>query len=194
MVAKKRGEPATERVVPTARRLNDLSRPDKQRALARSLVRAALSVAVLLMAYGFLPLYAATNEELIVRVIIAGIVIVGLLLWDVRAISHSEFPQLRAADSLVTGVTLLVVVFSSIYLSMSKANLEAFTEPLGRTSSMYFTMTTLTTVGYGDIVAKSNAARICVMIQMVFNVAFIGLAVKGITFTARRRFGEKGTP
>ncbi len=193
-MAKKRGEPATERVVPTARRLNDLSRPDKQRAIARSLTRGGLSVAVLLMAYGFLPLYAASNEELIVRVIIAGIVIVGLLLWDVRAISRSEFPQLRAADSLITGVTLLVVVFSSIYLSLSKANLESFTEPLGRTSSMYFTMTTLTTVGYGDVVAKTDAARICVMIQMVFNVAFIGLAVKGITFTARRRFGEKGTP
>ena len=54
-------------------------------------------------------------------------------------------------------------------------------------------MTTLTTVGYGDVVAKNDSARITVMIQMAFNVAFIGLAVKWITFTARRRLGGAET-
>jgi voltage-gated potassium channel Kch len=192
-VPKQRGESASERVVPTAKRLDEMSRQDKRRALIRSLTRAALGVSLLLLAYCLLPLYAATNKELVIRLIVAGIVIAGILLWEIQVISRSEFPQLRAADALITGITLLVVVFSSIYLSMSKANVAAFSEPLGRTSAMYFTMTTLTTVGYGDVVAKSDSARISVMIQMVFNVAFIGLAVKWITFTARRRLQGGGT-
>jgi voltage-gated potassium channel len=193
-VINKRGDPATERVVPTARRLHEVSQPLKRRAIVRSIVRGGTSVSLLLLAYGFLPLYAATNDELVVRIIVAGIVIGGLLLWEIRVINRSEFPQLRAADALITGVTLLVVVFASVYLSLSKANVASFSEPLTRTSSMYFTMTTLSTIGFGDIVAKSDSARISVMIQMIFNVAFIGLAVKWITFTARRRLGVPETP
>ena len=184
---KKRGEPATERVVPTARRLHEVSRPDKRKAVIRSLVRATVGVTLLLFAYGLLPLSAATNAELVVRIIIAGIVIVLFVVCEIYVISHSEFPQLRAADALLIGVTLIVVIFASIYLSMSRATVGSFSEPLDRTGAMYLTMTTLSTVGYGDVVAKTNPARLTVMLQMVFNVAFIGLAVKWISFTARRR-------
>ena len=173
--------------MPTARRLHDVPRPDKHKAVIGSFLRATIGVAVMLLAYGFLPLSAATNEELILRIVIAGIVIGAVLFWEIRVISRSEFPQLRAADALVNGITLLVVVFASIYLSMSRASEAAFSEPLDRIGAMYLTVTTLSTVGFGDVVAKSSSARVTVMIQMVFNVAFIGLAVRWIAFTARRR-------
>ena len=177
-------------MVPPPKRLNEVSRPDKGKAIARTLLRTVGGVAGLLLAYGFLPLSAATNDELLLRIIVAGVVIVLVLLWEITLISRAEFPALSAAAALINGITLLVVVFSSIYLSMSRADVASFTEPLGRTGAMYFTMTTLSTVGYGDIVAKSDAARIAVMMQMIFNVAFIGLAVKWIAFTAKRRLGQ----
>jgi hypothetical protein len=175
-------------VVPTAKRLNEMTRPDKRKAVLRSLWRATASVALLLLGYGLLPLAARTTTDLVIRIIIAGIVVIGFVLYEVRMISRSEFPQLRAADALMIGITLIVVLFSSIYLSMSKTNGASFSESLDRTGAMYLTMTTLSTVGFGDVVAKTDGARITVMIQMVFNVAFIGLAVKWISFTARRRF------
>ena len=184
---KKRGEPATERVVPTARRLHEMSRPDKRKALVRSLTRGTVGVTALLLAYGYLPLAAETNAALVVRILAAGIIMVVFVVYEIRMISRAEFPQLRAADALLVGVTLITVVFASIYLSMSKASPPSFNEALDRTGAMYLTMTTLTTIGYGDVVARTNAARVAVMIQMVFNVAFIGLAVKWISFTARRR-------
>jgi hypothetical protein len=186
-VINKRGEPATERIVPTAKRLQEMSRPDKRKALVRSLTRGAVGVALLLLAYGLLPLAAETNAALVVRVIGAAFIMLVFVVYELRMISRAELPQLRAADALLIGVTLIVVVFASIYLSMSKATPAAFSESLDRTGAMYLTMTTLSTIGYGDVVARTNPARIAVMIQMVFNVAFIGLAVKLISFTARRR-------
>ena len=39
--------------------------------------------------------------------------------------------------------------------------------------SLYFTLTTLATVGFGDIAAKTSGARVAVMVQMVFDVAVL---------------------
>ncbi len=186
-VVKQPEEPASRNGVPTARRLREISRREKRKALVRSLARGATGVVLLLLAYGYLPLSAATNSAIVMRIICAAILITLFVVGEIRMISRSEFPQLRAVDALIIGVTLIVVVFASIYLSMSRANASSFNESLGRTGAIYLAMTTLSTVGYGDIVATTDAARIAVMIQMVFNVAFIGLAVKGIAFTARRR-------
>ena len=47
-------------------------------------------------------------------------------------------------------------------------------------------MTTLTTIGYGDIVAVTDSARVAVMVQMLFNVAVIGMTARLIVGTARR--------
>jgi len=179
--------PAAKREVPNARRLHEMTRREKRKALVRSLARGTVGTAALLLAYGFLPLAAETNTGIVVRIISAGIIIVLFVVYEIHMISKAEFPQLRAADALMVGVTLIVVVFASLYLSMSKASAPSFSETLDRTGAMYLTMTTLSTVGFGDVVARTNAARITVMMQMVFNVAFIGLAVKWISYTARRR-------
>jgi hypothetical protein len=88
----------------------------------------------------------------------------------------------------------MVIAFAITYLNLSVRNAAAFTEPLGRTSSLYFTVTTLATVGYGDIAARTDGARIAVMIQMVFNVAVLGSAVKVILSTARRRARVRSAP
>ena len=47
-------------------------------------------------------------------------------------------------------------------------------------------MTTLTTIGYGDIVAVTDTARVAVMVQMLFNVAVIGTTARLIVGTVRR--------
>ena len=78
----------------------------------------------------------------------------------------------------------MTVAFAVFYLNLSARDPDAFSEPLGRTAALYFTMTTLTTVGYGDITARTDAARIAVMVQFLFNVAVIGT-----TAQAHRRHG-----
>src|SRR5688572_11159698 len=129
-----------------------MPRRDARRAAVRAMVRALLGASLLLLAYALLPLSAASDKQIVIRIVIAAIVIPLVLSLQIKAISRAEFPQLRAAESLIVAVTLMVVVFASVYLSMSKRDTEAFSEPLQRISALYFTVTTLTTVGYGDIV------------------------------------------
>jgi uncharacterized protein with GYD domain len=43
---------------------------------------------------------------------------------------------------------------------------------------MYLSATVFTTVGFGDITAKTEAARIVVTIQMMLDLVIIGLVVR----------------
>ncbi|MFE3526751.1 potassium channel family protein [Streptomyces sp. NPDC059161] len=72
----------------------------------------------------------------------------------------------------------------------------SFSGPLTRTASLYFTLVTFSSVGYGDIVARSDAARIVTMVQMTGNLILLGVATR-IAITAvqagLRRDGTKHT-
>lgn len=59
-----------------------------------------------------------------------------------------------------------------------------------RVDALYFTLTTLTTVGFGDIYPVGQTARVVVMLQMVFNVVVIAAAVRVLLVAVRRRQQE----
>jgi hypothetical protein len=56
-----------------------------------------------------------------------------------------------------------------------------------RTDALYFNISTLATVGFGDIHPAGQLARAAVTLQIVFNLVFLGAAVSMITSTFRRR-------
>jgi voltage-gated potassium channel len=56
-----------------------------------------------------------------------------------------------------------------------------------RTDALYFTLSTLTTVGFGDITAQGQLARGVVILQLVFNAVFVGAAVSIVVGTIRNR-------
>jgi hypothetical protein len=57
----------------------------------------------------------------------------------------------------------VVFLFATTYFVMADTTVSGFTESLTRTDALYFLVTTLATVGYGDIAAKSeNVRRRCV--------------------------------
>ncbi|HEX2300451.1 MAG TPA: potassium channel family protein [Pseudonocardiaceae bacterium] len=54
----------------------------------------------------------------------------------------------------------------------------SFTEPLSRTDSLYFSVTVFSTVGFGDIAARSAPARVIVMTQMLVDLVVVGVIAK----------------
>lgn len=158
-----------------------------RRAVIGGLIRAPIGAAVIVTGYYLSPLGVSTALELVVHVLVALLVLAVVVAWQVRGIVHSERPGIRAVEALAVVVTLMVCVFATAYLGMSERDPAAFSEPLGRTAALYFTMTTLTTIGFGDISAHTEAARVVVMLQMVFNVVVIGAGIKLIATTARHR-------
>jgi hypothetical protein len=96
----------------------------------------------------------------------------------VRAISQSSQPLLRSIEAVGLSFWLLVIVFSIVYVSLSASNPGAFSEPLNEVGGLYFTMSVLSTVGFGDISALSDFARIVVIVQILVDFLLLGVVVR----------------
>jgi voltage-gated potassium channel len=174
---------------PSARLMlaTDPERPPSHRQLIAAGSRALIGAMVLVAVYYVVPDSVESAPSVVLRIVISGVVVAAMLAWQIRAIVEAELPLLRAVEALALTVTLMVVGFASFYIQVSKRDPTAFNDVLNRTGALYFTMTTLTTIGYGDIHARTDGARIAVMVQMLFNVLVIGASIKLILHTARRR-------
>jgi voltage-gated potassium channel len=163
-----------------------LDRRAATRALTRVALRSFVGVVVVLVAYYNVPLTVDSEISTTLRFAAVIVAIVAIVVWQVHAIVKADTPLLRAVQALAVTVTLAVASFAYVYVVFSNNDPGSFNEPLTKTDALYFTVTTLATVGYGDIHASSETARIVVTLQMVFNVAVIGVTVRLLTEAARR--------
>jgi voltage-gated potassium channel len=102
----------------------------------------------------------------------------ALIAVQARAIARSPYPRLTAITALAVSVPMFVLSFSTVYFLMEHSQQRAFTEPMTRLDALYFTVTVLTTVGFGDIAARSELARAITTIQMAGDLLLIGLVVR----------------
>lgn len=73
---------------------------------------------------------------------------------------------------------LFVLLFATAYFLMERSTANAFSEHLTRLDSVYFAVTVLTTVGFGDIAGRSEAARALVTVQMIADLLLLGFVVR----------------
>jgi hypothetical protein len=118
------------------------------------------------------------------------VVVVGasaaLVVIQLRAVVRNRHPRLKALEAAALTTVVAVVGFATLHLELSRYDAEAYTEVLDKTDALYFTVTTLATVGYGDIAPSSSAARVATMLNMVANVLLIGAAVRVLWGVAGR--------
>jgi hypothetical protein len=109
-----------------------------------------------------------------------------VVVLQVPAIINAKFPIIRAAITLGVLVPLYLLVFARLYLSSSLSDPGAFSESLDHATALYFTVTVFTTVGFGDIYAKSDSLRMVVTAQMLINLIVIGAFIRVLVSAARR--------
>jgi len=56
--------------------------------------------------------------------------------------------------------------------------------------ALYFTVSTMLTVGFGDVHATGQLSRVVVIIQMIFTVTVLGVAAKLLSFSMKNRVGQ----
>lgn len=78
----------------------------------------------------------------------------------------------RAEGLLITAL-VSIAFFATVYYRMSEQPGQ-FSGLVTRTDGLYFTLVTAATVGYGDIHPSGQGARIAVMINIAFNLVFLG--------------------
>lgn len=158
-----------------------------RRVIAWTVLRVAASIAVVVALYYLLPL-DRSSEAVVVTMLVSGLaVFVVLVGFQVRAIIRSPLPGVRAIEALAISVPLFLVLFASSYFVMARLSAASFGAPLTRTDALYFTVTVFSTVGFGDITAKTQAARLVVTGQMIADLIVLGLAIKVIVGAVKRR-------
>ena len=148
----------------------------------------------LIGAFYVVPIGHESSLRAFVRLGVDVALIAAIFAWQIRRISVAELPELRAIEALGIVVVLFLVAFSGIYLGMSHETPLTFTQKLDQTKALYFTISIFSTVGFGDITPRTDAARLVVSAQMLLDLAIIGAAVRLIFNAARSRITPAAEP
>jgi apolipoprotein N-acyltransferase len=166
------------------------ARPPR-RTIVRAVLAAVGSTAALVAIYYLLPLDRSSTWVAVTMLAIGLAYLIALVAFQVRWILRSRYPGLRGVEALATSIPLFLLLFASTYVVLAAISASNFSEPLTRTDALYFTVTVFSTVGFGDITAKTEAARLVVTGQMIVDLVAIGLAVKVIVGAVKR--GRSGS-
>ena len=130
--------------------------------------------------------------QLALRVV--GTVVVGLLItWRiVRQVGHHlTEPETTPVAGLLTALVGGVAFFALADYTTAILGPGQFVELETKTDALYFTMATLTTVGYGDVHAAGEIARAVVIVQLVFNVVVIATGASVLSRQIGNRARER---
>jgi len=114
---------------------------------------------------------------------LAALVIAVVLIRQVTEQLLGSADSDNTLESLIIALFLLVIAFSLVYLRIA----DEFDGLTTKTDSLYFTMTTLATVGYGDIHPVSQNARAIVTVQMALDLIYVATAATIVTRLMRDR-------
>jgi voltage-gated potassium channel len=153
----------------------------------KAIARALLTASVLVALYYLLPLSNDVSEASTVLKLAVGLIVFSaLMIWQVRSITEADNPGLKALESLCLAVPLFLLLYSSTYYVMSFADRTNFTSHLSKTDALYFTVTTFSTVGFGDITATTEAARLVVISQIMLDLVILGFGLRTIVSAVER--------
>jgi len=134
----------------------------------------------LVVIYYLLPLDHSSTPVAATTLVIGLVVFIGLIVFQVRSITRSQFPGLRAIEALATSIPLYLLLFASAYVVMAAISGSNFGGRLTHTDALYFAVTVFSTVGFGDITAKTETARLVVTVQMIADLLVIGVGLRVI--------------
>jgi len=150
--------------------------------------RASLTALGMLVVYYAVPVRTDISTDRLVLSSLLTCLGVAILGWAIvvqlrRHVNHRE----ENIPTLLMLLGLVAVVFALGYYVLAEHSQDQLTGVSTRTDALYFTVATLTTVGYGDVHATGQIARSLVTLQLLFDVVFVGALVSTVVRTLRSR-------
>jgi voltage-gated potassium channel len=146
---------------------------------ARAAAFTAVLIAIATTVYYVVPVPGNVHHGSWVVLFCVGIVVLAALIVATigRLLRAGRDVRIRA---LLLLLCIAVLFFSYANVVLAKVPGE-FADLHSRTDSLYFAISTLSTVGFGDVHASGQFARVAITVEVVFNLVFIGMAVAMIS-------------
>jgi hypothetical protein len=160
--------------------------------LRRRVRRAILALTAVLVVYYALPVGEAPSVVGIVVSVVGLLggmaVLVYLTIRQVRRLAGArpDDEGIRI-ESLIFLIYIVVPMFAFGYFVLETADPGQFDSLDTKTDALYFTVSTLATVGFGDVHAVDQLARALVTLQIAFDLVFVGAMVSLLTGLVRSR-------
>jgi voltage-gated potassium channel len=142
-------------------------------------LRSGLTVAALLALYAVIPV-PGHREPLGVTVLLALAGLAGLtyafFALAERARRSTDESAVRL-EAVVAVLYAFVVFMSLVYLGLASKQGQ-FTDLHNRVDALYFTMSTIATVGFGDVHATGEVSRAVVTLQIALDLVFVALVAR----------------
>jgi hypothetical protein len=155
-------------------------------ALRDVLVRkniARLAVAVVLVGSAVIAALALahpTDAVLGAAQIWTGLILLAIVIVIVRRILASTSVTIQSIYAALAAYMVIGFMFASFYAAMSRLGTAPFFasgSPGNTKTFQYFSFTTLTTLGYGDFTAASNAGRAVAVMEAMVGQIFLATLV-----------------
>ena len=154
-------------------------------------VAVALAAVALISCYFAVPLDTfGPNRPVIswITLLCALLLLAVLLLRQIRLVMV-ESDQGRPALVIALLILMSLLIFARSYLALSRSG-DEFNGLHTQIDALYFTVITLSTVGYGDVSPAGQEARVVVMVQIAYNFVFLTAGASALT---RRLRGQAVT-
>ncbi|MEU2832507.1 potassium channel family protein [Streptomyces lavendulae] len=165
-------------------------RPTTRVILVTALGTLARLTAVLAI-YFLIPMDHTMSAATVMGLTLGVLALCGIVAWQLREITHSDYPGLRAVQAFAFTLPLFILLFATAYFLMEHGQAASFTQPLSRFDALYFSVTIFSTVGFGDITAVSQAARLVVTAQMVLNLIVLGFVLRMVSRAVRTALNRR---
>jgi hypothetical protein len=148
----------------------------------RTWLRPIITWLALLAVYYTFPVGADSDHPLAIGLVVSALGVVALA-WAIagQVRRQVEGGTTHSIRTLVTLLGLVVMAFSVGFYTLAEWKPNEMDGLQTRTDSLYFTMVTMATIGFGDIHAQGQIARVLVMVLIVFNFVFVGALVSILT-------------
>jgi voltage-gated potassium channel len=152
--------------------------------MSRAWARPFWTFGGLLVAYYAFPLKwradSVVADGLSLLVTVGALALVGAVMVKELGSVRRGLPG-RSVRVLAMLLILLVMAASLTFFLLDQIRPDEVVGLDTRTDALYFTLSTMTTVGYGDVHAEGQIARALVCVMIVFNVVVVASLVRAQT-------------
>lgn len=161
-------------------------RMQQDRVYQREQRKALLASILLILAYFLVPVEPwASGVRLVVRSIATALVVIVIAWLVTRQVGREIAGRTASYALLQLGVLLIagVLAFALGDYVLAVTYPEQFVNLRTKIDALYFSLATLTTIGYGDVHPAGQLARASVCLQMLFS---IGVLATGASLLFKR--------